>query len=117
MPTVMRPPVGVNLMALPMRFSNTCSIRWRSAKVSGTCSARSSRSSIEDDAASVLLRVDGLHRHIARPKLRAFDRELTGFDARDVEQILDESLHPPGGALDAFGRLPGASLGVAATTL
>ena len=85
--------------------------------MSGRCSAQVEPELDRGRRRERLLRVDGLHRHIARSKRRAFERELTGFDARDVEQILDEALHPPGGALDAFGRLPGATLGVAATTL
>ena len=49
-----------------------------------------------------LLRVNGLRRDIAGQKRRPFQGELTGFDARHVEQVLDEAAHAGGGAFDAL---------------
>ena len=108
-PTVMHPPGGVNLMALPMRLSNTWRSRSRSAQTSGS-SATSSRSSSDPEAPPAPVDVDGIGRDLRGASAVWFDREVTGLDPGHVQQVLDEAVHPRRRAFDQLAGFPGPAL-------
>ena len=56
-------------------------------------------------AASVLLRLQGSDRICRADRRDRIERQLAALDARHVEQVLDQSVHPGRGALDPVHTL------------
>ena len=120
--TIRTPPVSVNLMALPTRFSRICRRRAGSVKmVSGTGPANSSfKPSPLPSARTRISETTSATTAAGRAGL-PLDLEFSGFDLREVEDVVDDGQEVVAVAADdveglqVFGivQLPGQDVGVA----